>query len=273
MEKSVQDKCKSLVMLLTATCEVLGGLVLVQFSKSGHFSLALSGAVVTSIGMHALGLAQHESFHRLLFKSPKLNDNVGRVLCSWFLFTQFAPLKRLHLAHHRGFGLTADPDRWHWDGQRNSRQSLGLLFQILLFRRIWFFGDIVGGGKQRRLMSGEFPWIILVQASICVSIVVFAGPMVYFVGWFVPLFSLMPLLEHVRVVAEHHQTALRVFVSPNPIERWVFGRFGFASHGYHHKDPRLRWFELSKESSPDGDSSPLIVNAHSWLREFAWAMR
>jgi len=195
-------------MLLTAVCEVLGGLVLVQFSKSGHFSLALSGAVVTSIGMHALGLAQHESFHRLLFKSPKLNDNVGRVLCSWFLFTQFAPLKRLHLAHHRGFGLTADPDRWHWDGQRNSRQSLGLLFQILLFRRIWFFGDIVGGGKQRRLMSAEFPWIILVQASICVSIVVFAGPMVYFVGWFVPLFSLMPLLEHVRV----QSTIKRLFV-------------------------------------------------------------
>lgn len=272
MDRSRRSGMKSAVMLMFAVCEVVGGLVVVHTMGKVSILLPLLGAVLTSVGLHALGLAQHESFHRLLFKSHRLNDSVGRVLCSWLLFTQFAPLKRAHLAHHRSFGLEVDPDHWHWDDRRNRRDSCKLILHILLFRRIWNIGSILRGADDDRFRRGELPFVFLVQLVMFCLVVSFAGPATYALGWLIPLFSFMPLLEHIRVVAEHHGTALRVFVSPNPLENWVFGRFGFVSHGHHHENPRLSWSELPRETSAISSRPCRIEGAKSWLHEFVLAM-
>ena len=260
-------------MLLLAVCEVIGGVVVSRALLDVFVPFCLLGSVLSAVGLHALGLAQHESFHRLLFRTRRLNDVAGRLLCSWVLFTQYSQLKRAHLAHHRNFGAPDDPDFWHWDRNGSGRKSKKLLFEVLFFRRLWI--SMVNNRAVGRdlLRNGELAYVVLVQVVILLAIVSTAGPVVYAVGWLLPLFSIMPLLEHIRVVAEHHGSSLRVFLSPNPLEYWVFGRFGFAFHGYHHQNPRLHWFGLSRVSSATEPLTFCAEKSRSWVGEFMVAMR
>jgi len=52
----------------------------------------------------------HESGHRSLFRSPRLNDFVSTWLTSPFNYTNGRAYMREHLAHHQAVGTEADPD-------------------------------------------------------------------------------------------------------------------------------------------------------------------
>jgi fatty acid desaturase len=264
---------KSSVMIAFALSEVMTGLGLVHVLRPHLTVGALIGSVLCAIGLHALGLAQHESFHRLLFPSSRFNDAMGRFLCSWVLFTSFADMKRTHLAHHRNFGQKDDPDQWHWDENQGLSQSWKLMLKILLFRRVWGSFRTTVPGRRGPTFRHELFWIAAVQLTILLLILLVFDLGTYLLGWIFPLFSLMPLVEHVRVTAEHRQSRLRVFTASNVIERWIFGRFGFAAHGIHHVYPRVRWQDLAECVSPEELDSTGVVSSQSWFREFARTLR
>src|SRR5258706_6722407 len=48
-----------------------------------------------------LGILGHEAAHRLVFRNRRLNDSVGRWLCSYPAFTAQVAYRRVHMALHR----------------------------------------------------------------------------------------------------------------------------------------------------------------------------
>ena len=66
----------------------------------------------------------HESGHRSMFRSPRLNDFVSTWLTSPFNYTNGRAYMREHLVHHQAVGTEADPDLVNYNDYPISTQRL-----------------------------------------------------------------------------------------------------------------------------------------------------
>ncbi len=256
-------------LIALAVSEVLVGVLIVHWLLQDFLLLSLIGPCLTAIGLHALGQAQHESFHRLLFPGKALNDAVGKILCSWVLASAFAGLRQLHFRHHGKFASDEDPDSWHWAGAKDGRSATCLALKVLCFQRIWSRTKLIRSASRMSARDGERFQIACLQLVICLMFLRFSSVATFVLAWLVPLFSLMPFIEHIRVVAEHHNSKLRIFPNANSLECWIFGRFGFQLHAYHHLNSRVPWHALTDRTIREQEHDVEVQVTNSWIREFA----
>ncbi|MES0874654.1 fatty acid desaturase family protein [Sinimarinibacterium thermocellulolyticum] len=59
---------------------------------------------------HALAILAHEAAHRLLFRTPTLNEWIGDWLCARPIWNDVPRYRTHHLRHHTHTGLEVDPD-------------------------------------------------------------------------------------------------------------------------------------------------------------------
>ncbi len=70
----------------------------------------LLAVVLVAGGQIGLAVLMHDAAHRSLFRTPWLNEKVGRYLCADPVLTSLAGYRRYHLRHHRLAGTADDPD-------------------------------------------------------------------------------------------------------------------------------------------------------------------
>lgn len=89
------------------------GLIAVAFALPAIWMnpITLIAAVVL-LGNRQLGLGilMHDCAHNALFKTKRLNQAVGEILCAAPMLAQFEGYRKYHLRHHAKAGSTDDPD-------------------------------------------------------------------------------------------------------------------------------------------------------------------
>ena len=96
------------------------------------------GTVLLGSRLLGFGILVHECGHRTLFRTPALNDFVGRWLVAPPTFNNMRAYMRGHLEHHRLAGTAEDPDLPNYRDYPISRE------------RLW--------RKLRRDLSGQTGW-------------------------------------------------------------------------------------------------------------------
>jgi fatty acid desaturase len=103
------------------------GLILLCFAlvmwRANLWSVALA-LVVLGGRQLGLGILMHESAHRSLFQSQRLNEWVGQWLCAAPMFVELATYRRYHMIHHIQAGTLDDPDPPNYQHYPVSRASL-----------------------------------------------------------------------------------------------------------------------------------------------------
>jgi fatty acid desaturase len=146
----------------------------------------------------------HEAAHRLLFRSRRLNDGVGRWLLAYPAFQPLELYRRIHFAHHRDEMGPDEPDLALYNGYPITRASL----------RRKLTRDAVGitGWK---LLRGLFRGLgnastrpvavrILATQAVLLALFTVAGhPWLYLFLWFAPFMTVWRVLNRLRSIAEH----------------------------------------------------------------------
>lgn len=230
-----------------------------SFWNPGLYVLAVMviGARQAGIGSVAL----HDGVHRMLSKNRRLNDFVGRTLCTTLctsIITGFDAYRDSHFAHHRGANTEDDPDHWivdkfysmpRWCAALALIAPLtGMLFVLALgnyLRKTW---------RQQPRNAG----IALVTTVTLLSgcYVGFPPAVIAMMYWFVPLATWGIFTNQVRALAEHYPENKfqrgadfpRVFRTRDVINSWFDDMFvvtrGVNYHLSHHLCPQVPFYNL-----------------------------
>jgi fatty acid desaturase len=204
-----------------------------------------------------LNILGHEAAHRLLFRTKRTNDFVGRWLLAYPAFTPFDVYRRIHMAHHRDELGPDEPDLGLYASYPVTRASL----------RRKLVRDAVGvsGWKNLRplvratLSPTGRPLalrILLVQAVIATVLTV-SGGMVAGIWWLYPVLWLAPwmtvwrVLNRLRAIAEHggmtrsdDRRLTTHVIHQHALARFWITPYNTGWHLAHHVDSGIPWRRL-----------------------------
>jgi len=176
------------------------------------------------IAARQLGLAvvMHEAAHRTLFKSRAWNDWAGNWLAAYPVWTDTAPYRNYHLAHHARTGTMEDPDlglvtpfpitpasfrRKVW---RDLSGQTGVKQATLVFKRDM---GLLGTRRNQRnfgLSGGERPDVgwhkiapVAITNLVLLLILTLAGHPALYLLWVVSWLTTYRLVTRIRAIAEH----------------------------------------------------------------------
>jgi len=175
------------------------------------------------IGARQLGLAvvMHEAAHRTLFKSRAWNDWAGNWLAAYPVWTDTAPYRAYHLAHHAKTGTIEDPDlglvtpfpitpasfrRKVW---RDLSGQTGIKQAILVYKR-----DMGLSGRRTQrdfgLSGGERADVgwrkiapVAITNGVLLGVLTLAGHPALYLLWVVAWLTTYRLETRIRSIAEH----------------------------------------------------------------------
>ncbi len=225
---------------------------------------------------HGLLNLWHEASHGLVFRERVANDLLGRWVLAPLVVGDFDSYRQRHWDHHRFVGEPGDTkDAYLLDLKNGGWERL--LFDCLSLRaalrkraatdptearpnagRAWLARAValhacfVMGLFLVALAPGRAPLDAMIAAVVAWGVVFAYG-----------LGSLTLLVASLRTLAEHgagedgseivgraHLRNLRC----GPIERLVFGAWGFADHATHHREPAVPSYRL-------GEATRMLVEA------------
>lgn len=234
---------------------------------AGALWLALSGPWQTwPIAFLAIGILQyhflvlsHEAQHKLIARSPRLNDWLGKWLFAYPFGQTFLSERARHMKHHRTAGTPADPDyhRYVLEDKRPWLPMLRYYVRLATYGKVWEYLSSANGDAVERA-SGEADGrsgreLVLVAAVQLVLLALFslaASPLHYVFFWLAPLLCLTTPLSEFRELCEHVSTpssplVLKSFRAP----RWqqhLVAPVGFSYHAEHHLHPSVPHYLLEK---------------------------
>jgi len=206
---------------------------------------------------HAQCLAlMHESAHRLLFRTRRINDVVGRWVVGAVSFVNTDAYRIAHMAHHREeFGpnepdlsLYANypvPPASFWRKMR--RDATGATgFKLLR--------AVLRGVRRDDPRVRKATWRILaVQGGLLGVSTALASPLVYVGLWFAPWLTVWQVMNRLRSIAEHG--GLRADIDTRTTThdvrqhlgaRLLFVPYRLGWHLAHHADPGIPFRSLPR---------------------------
>jgi fatty acid desaturase len=166
-----------------------------------------------------LGIIVHETGHRTLFTSPRLNDFVGKWLTGYLIFSNKDAYMRVHLKHHKDAGSDKDPDLANYASYPIDRNSLRrkIIRDItgqVGWRRIKSIGSALSrlprlDAETRRFLLGSTGVnlaLLLILAA--------AGHAHLYLLWLIAFMTSHMLVSRIRQIAEH--AAVPDLFDPDP---------------------------------------------------------
>jgi fatty acid desaturase len=196
----------------------------------------------------------HDCTHRTLFRSPRLNCQIGLLLGA-ITGIDFHSFSTQHWRHHRSYGQLDDPQRFHYAGLKamTPAQLRWHFFKPLLGCNLLYTLDesvLAPHNVVRLLRSGEMLVVVVVQA------VIFA---LATGGGRHPMLAAMPFLSaatfglffsQLRGIAEHGTIGAAVEAAnvrshtPNWTDRILLYDVNFNYHAEHHAHPHCPSYHL-----------------------------
>lgn len=186
--------------------------------------LYLLGVMFIGARQHALLILLHDGAHRLLARSPRVNDLIGELCLAWpFVIVDLRAYRRTHFRHHRFVNTPDDPDwtwkqaaRWPWrietEGEglwhfpTSGRRLFAILSANLFLYGFWTAIRRAGGGATHDRQPGERPFMLgwlIYQAAILGTLYHRGWFPYYALFWLVPMVTWLQLCMLVRGIAEH----------------------------------------------------------------------
>jgi fatty acid desaturase len=198
----------------------------------------------------------HEAAHRLLFRSKKANDFVGRWLLGFPSFTPIDSYRRGHMAHHREEFGPDEPDIPLYRGYPISKDSLRRkLTRDARGSTGWkLFKGLIGAVRSdSKPVRFQARAIVVSQLALIAIGVALHHPWVYFVLWLAPYLTVWRVINRLRSIAEHggmQQSKDRRLtthsVKQSPLSRFFLVPFHIGWHLAHHVDAGVPMANLPK---------------------------
>jgi len=188
--------------IISVWCQSVGVIALAAWI--GHPVAWVVAFLLMGRAFALFAILGHEAAHRLLFRSKKVNDVVGRWLVALPGFVPLDAYRRGHMAHHRDEFGPDEPDlmlyagypitraSWHRKLRRDAfgnsgwKNLKGLLFALR--------------SPTSRGVAGR---ILLVQAVLFVTFGLLWGWWVWPVMWLLPWMTGWRVINRLRSIAEH----------------------------------------------------------------------
>jgi fatty acid desaturase len=215
----------------------------------------------------------HDGAHGRLYKSHRVNDFMTQFFLGSPVFFSLRLYRRTHLKHHRIPLMPEDPDisltgGYPINAKSFRRKLLRDLLGISYFKFMAHFMKYkkkqgkksseteVQGEKQTEnfFLSSFFLTCtgLLINGSLFFMAYHQGHPLLYFVLWWVPIFTILQVYLRIRGITEHagykagpDQLALSRTVV-NPMETFFFSPNGVNYHIEHHAYPSVPFFNLPK---------------------------
>ncbi len=266
----------SVVWVVSHAVLVLGPLFLAVSMPPGGWWLACY--LWFGVTVHGLLNLLHECAHYHVFSARAGSDVIGRWLLGPLVFTDFDAFRRRHWDHHRYLGEPGDTkEGYHttisgWGAPALLYRCLSLTVAIRKWR-LQTRGDAERLSRpaivRTAIVQVVFLSLLLVSAKSAAGAswgIALQRTAIFYVGVFVyGLASVAPFVATLRAIAEHQPGAdgapaqgwavLRNFRC-GPLERFVFGAYGFADHATHHFHPAVPAYRLP-ELTRRGDAEML----------------
>lgn len=206
-----------------------------------------------------LGILGHQAAHRLLFRSKRSNDGVGRWILSYPAFSPFDVYRRVHMAHHRDELGPDEPDIGLYSGYPVTAASMR--------RKLGRDAIGISGWKNLRPLlratlspAGRPVAVrILVAQAVVAALLTLGGGLGAGVWWLYPVLWLAPwltvwrVLNRLRAVAEHggmirsgDRRQTTHVVRQHLLARFWIVPYNTGWHLAHHVDSGIPWRRLPR---------------------------
>ncbi|MFT7246385.1 MAG: fatty acid desaturase [Candidatus Azotimanducaceae bacterium] len=207
-----------------------------------------------------LGVIVHETGHRTLFSSNKLNDFVGNWLSGYWVFSHKDAYMRGHLKHHQEAGKETDPDLGNYKSFPVAHSSLKRKFIRDLTGQVGWrrIKSIYRGLKNIRQLDAEARTYLLrsVGANAGMLLVLTAfGHSWLFLVWVAAFMTTHMMIVRIRQIAEHAGVPNHFDTDPrlntrtlyiNPLERLFIAPHRVNYHLEHHMLASVPIYRLEK---------------------------
>jgi len=202
----------------------------------------------------------HECGHRTLFRTPALNDFVGRWLAAPPTFNNMRAYMRGHLEHHRLAGTAEDPDLPNYRDYPISRDRLWRKLRRDLsgqtgWRTLQGVGrNLSNYSRLSQEARGALGRAVLMNLAVFLALTV-AGVPVLYLTWVLAYIFILPLVSRIRQVAEHGAVPDLYSmdarnntrsVRSNWLMRALFSPHGVNWHLEHHLMPSVPIYNLGR---------------------------
>ena len=217
--------------------------------------------LVIATRQNVLGLLVHEQTH--LGLGGRYGDWVASLFCAFpLLVLTVDGYARVHLAHHRDYFTSADPDalrkagpEWTFPkrGWELARLFLGDLLGLNTLKMVRGKGASHGAPIATAPRKAPAPkWLRLLFLLVLAAVLTWTGAWWgFFLFWFLPLVTLMPVIVRWGAVCEHEYNrpdADMLSTTPLIIQPWyerlLMPMLNFGMHPYHHLFPGIGFSKL-----------------------------
>jgi len=244
------------------------GLCLLAIAWSGYHPLVI---IVTTMVIGArqlgLGILMHEAAHGLLHRQKRINDGLGQWFAAAPVGSDLNWYRPYHLQHHRHVQTEADPDLSLSAPFPVSKDSLrrkiirDLTGQTFFKQRVFaivaaFFKPELATQPGAEVIAsrtglGRFA---LTNVALFAILTAVGHPLLYLVGWLLPLATWNPLATRLRNIAEHacvdsdlsNPFSQARTTHTNFLERLLIAPYWVAYHAEHHALMYVPCFRLAK---------------------------
>jgi fatty acid desaturase len=281
----------SMLAVTSHVALVIAPLYIAAYFGPGFFWIALW--IWFGVLMNGLLNLMHECAHYHVFHGRGGSDFLGRWVLGPLAATNFDAYRARHWKHHTHLGTDGDTKDAYLVDIRGAK-LLGFLGRcLLLAEAMRKFRHQTGEDVTVREKANSYTWIArtaVVHALLFASLVLVAGPVAersWRAGATIALLayvfaSLTVFAATLRAIAEHQlefgqssetgRAALRNFHC-GPMSLLVFGAYGFAEHGTHHREPGLPYYRLGEATRELAVDNPELAPSHEYIGELAALVR
>lgn len=222
--------------------------------------MSLVCIVVVATRMNILGLLAHEQVHLLGFRN-RYGDTISNILVAYPLGITVEGYAKIHLAHHKHYFTTKDPDFLRKAGKewtfpmpfaQLSRLILSDLFGLSFIRLVKSKRSQHDSSYRRFYPTSK--WVRPVfYISLFATLTYFALWQAFLLYWVLPLITVLPLIVRLGAICEHYYNTPGANVidsTPIIVNKWweklLLPNLNFTLHAYHHFYPGVAFCNLPK---------------------------
>lgn len=219
----------------------------------------VAGIVIAS-RQHALLILMHDACHYRILSNHTWNDRISNWFLAWPILVSTEGYRSNHLAHHSHLNTDQDPDWVRKDGKDDWRFPKTKWQLLLLLARDFFGGGLIdqlkaiknlSGSKLKTAKSTASRWERLAFYGVIATALAVTGIWwQVLLLWFLPAFTLLPVILRVRSIAEHfgvegeqELNMSRNFLGPL-WERLLLAPHNVGYHLDHHLYPSVPFYNL-----------------------------
>ena len=247
---------RNVLTIVSVWSQTLGLILGTQWvvSQTRWWPLWIPVFVLMGRGHGLFGILGHESAHRLLFSSQKLNDLAGVWLVNAPAFVSQGAYRRSHMAHHRNALGPDEPDKSLYAGYpitkasfiRKMRRDASGKSGLKVFRGLL-------RGLRNPISRMSVVKILSVQIVLIVCLSFTVGWWAWPVLWFAPWMTVWRVINRLRAIAEHggmtassDERLVTHHCKQGVMARFWMVPFHTGWHIAHHLDAGVTWRNLPR---------------------------